>query len=62
MKIEPARTFDYSIFVYDISKATTLLRFEPKWNVLDGITDMVEECECNNADAQRSIASITDYE
>jgi len=43
MKIEPARTFDYSIFVYDISKATTLLRFEPKWSVLDGITDMMKE-------------------
>jgi len=43
MKIEPARTFDYSIFVYDISKARTLLRFEPEWNVLDGITDMVKE-------------------
>ncbi|MFQ6068765.1 MAG: NAD-dependent epimerase/dehydratase family protein [Candidatus Bathyarchaeia archaeon] len=43
MKIEPARTFDYPIFVYDISKARTLLRFEPEWNVLDGITDMVKE-------------------
>ena len=43
MKIEPARTFDYPIFVYDISRARTLLRFEPKWNVLNGITDMVKE-------------------
>jgi UDP-glucose 4-epimerase len=43
MKIEPARVFDYSVFVYDISKARTLLHFEPKWNVLDGITNMVEE-------------------
>jgi len=43
MKIEPARTFDYPIFVYDISKARTLLRFEPEWNVLNGITDMVKE-------------------
>ena len=43
MKIEPARVFDYSIFVYDISKARTLLRFEPEWNVLNGITDMVKE-------------------
>jgi UDP-glucose 4-epimerase len=42
MKIEPARTFDYPIFVYDISKARTLLHFEPKWNVLNGITDMVK--------------------
>jgi len=43
MKIEPARTFDYPIFVYDISKARTLLRFEPEWNVLNGIMDMVKE-------------------
>ena len=43
MKIEPARVFDYPIFVYDISKARTLLRFEPKWNVLEGIADMVKE-------------------
>jgi len=43
MKIEPARTFDYPIFVYDISKARTLLRFEPEWNVLNGVTDMVKE-------------------
>jgi len=43
MKIEPARSFDYPIFVYDISRARTLLRFEPEWNVLDGIADMVKE-------------------
>jgi len=43
MKIERARVFDYPIFVYNISKARTLLGFEPKWNVLNGITDMVKE-------------------
>ena len=43
MKIEPARSFDYPVFVYDISRARTLLRFEPEWNVLNGITDMVKE-------------------
>jgi len=43
MKIEPARSFDYPVFVYDISRARTLLRFEPEWNVLDGIMDMVKE-------------------
>lgn len=42
MKIGPARTFDYSIFVYDISKARTLLRFEPEWNVTNGLMDMVK--------------------
>ena len=45
MKIEPARTFDFPVFVYDISKARTLLRFEPEWNVLNGITDMVQELQ-----------------
>ena len=43
MKIEPARTFDYPVFVYDISRARTLLRFEPEWNVLNGIADTVKE-------------------
>jgi UDP-glucose 4-epimerase len=43
MKLEPARVFDYPIFVYDISRARTLLRFEPEWNVLNGITDMMKE-------------------
>ena len=43
MKIEPARNFDYPIFVYDIAKARTLLHFEPQWNVLNGITDMTKE-------------------
>jgi UDP-glucose 4-epimerase len=43
MKIERARVFDYPIFVYDISKARTLLGFEPKWNVLKGISDLVKE-------------------
>jgi UDP-glucose 4-epimerase len=43
MKIVRARMFDYPIFVYDISKAQTLLGFEPKWNVLNGITDLVKK-------------------
>lgn len=42
MKLEPARVFDYPVFVYDIAKARTLLRFKPEWNVLDGIEDMIE--------------------
>lgn len=48
MQIEPARTFDYPIFLYDISKARSLLRFQPKWNVLDGIKDMVQELKVKN--------------
>jgi len=43
MKIEAARRFDFPVFVYDISRARTLLRFEPEWNVLDGIAEMVKE-------------------
>jgi UDP-glucose 4-epimerase len=43
MKIVRARMFDYPIFVYDISRARTLLGFEPQWNVLNGITDLVKE-------------------
>jgi UDP-glucose 4-epimerase len=43
MKIVRARVFDYPIFVYDISRTRTLLGLEPKWNVLNGITDMVKE-------------------
>lgn len=42
MKIEPSRVFDYQVFVYNMTKANTLLRFHPKWNVLDGIRDMVK--------------------
>lgn len=42
-KYEPARSFDYPVFVYDISKANTLLNFMPKWNLLHGIKDMVKQ-------------------
>lgn len=42
MKIEPARTFDFPIFLYDIAKARSVLGFDPEWNVYDGITDMVK--------------------
>lgn len=43
MKIEPTRVFDHPISVYCVSKAATLLHFEPKWNVLDDIADLVKE-------------------
>lgn len=42
-KVEPARSFDYPVFVYDISKAGTLLKFVPKWNLFHGIKDMVNK-------------------
>jgi len=42
MEIKPARAFDFPVFVYDISKAQTLLGFEPKWNLFDGIEDMLK--------------------
>jgi len=40
MEIKPARTFDFPVFVYDISKAQTLLKFDPKWNLFAGIEDI----------------------
>jgi len=42
MEIKPAREFDFPVFVYDISKAQTLLNFDPKWNLLEGIEDMLK--------------------
>lgn len=42
-KIEPSRTFDFLLFVYDISKAESILRYKPKWNVHRGIRDMAEK-------------------
>jgi len=42
MEIKPARGFDFPVFVYDISKAQTLLGFEPKWNLFDGIEDSLK--------------------
>lgn len=42
MEIKPARAFDFPVFVYDIAKAQTLLGFEPKWNILDGIEDSLK--------------------
>lgn len=41
MEIKPARAFDFPVFVYDISKAQTLLSFEPKWNLFNGIEDIL---------------------
>jgi len=40
-RYEPARSFDYPVFVYDISKANTLLNYVPHWNLLHGIKEMV---------------------
>jgi UDP-glucose 4-epimerase len=40
MEIKPAREFDFPVFVYDISKAQTLLKFDPKWSLLEGIEDI----------------------
>ncbi|UCE28902.1 MAG: NAD-dependent epimerase/dehydratase family protein [Candidatus Bathyarchaeota archaeon] len=43
MEIKPARIFDFPVFVYDISKAQTLLNFEPKWNLSRGIEDILKQ-------------------
>jgi len=42
MEIKPAREFDFPVFVYDISKAQTLLKFDPKWNLFEGIEDILK--------------------
>ena len=42
MKIEPPRSFDIQMFVYDITKARLLLGFEPKWKLPEGIRDILE--------------------
>jgi len=42
MEIKPSRAFDFPVFVYDISKAQTLLNFEPKWNLSKGIKDILK--------------------
>lgn len=42
MEIKPARVFDFPVFVYDISKAQTLLNFDPKWNLSKGIRDTLK--------------------
>jgi len=42
MEIKPARVFDFPVFVYDISKAQTLLNFNPEWNLSKGIKDILE--------------------
>ena len=42
MEIKPAREFDFPVFVYDISKAQTLLNFDPKWNLYEGIEDILK--------------------
>ncbi|UCG45299.1 MAG: NAD-dependent epimerase/dehydratase family protein [Candidatus Bathyarchaeota archaeon] len=41
MELKPGRAFDFPVFVYDISKAQTLLNFEPKWNLSKGIEDVL---------------------
>lgn len=42
-QIEPARTFDFPLFVYDISKAESILRYKPEWSVSHGIREMVKQ-------------------
>lgn len=42
MDLKPAREFDFSVFVYDISKAQALLKFDPTWNLYEGVEDMIK--------------------
>jgi len=41
-RILPPREFDYTLFVYDIRKAQTLLNYEPKWKLEDALRTYVE--------------------
>ena len=41
-EIKPPREFDFPVFVYDISKAQALLKFDPKWNLYEGIEDIIK--------------------
>lgn len=43
MELKPGRVFDFPVFVYDISKAQTLLNFEPKWNLSKGVEDVLKQ-------------------
>jgi len=43
MDLKPAREFDFPVFVYDVSKAQTLLGFTPEWNIYDGLEDLVKQ-------------------
>ena len=47
-KITPPRSFDYQLFVFDITKARTLLDYEPQWNLYDGVRDMIAELQAND--------------
>jgi UDP-glucose 4-epimerase len=42
IEIKSAREFDFPVFVYDISKAQALLKFDPKWNLYEGIEDIIK--------------------
>lgn len=41
--VNPPRSFDIPMFVYDITRARLLLGFKPKWNLTDGINDMIDQ-------------------
>jgi len=40
-KFEELRSYDSVVFLYDMTKAYKLLGFVPKWNLTDGLYDMV---------------------
>lgn len=40
-ELKPARPFDLSFFVYDVSKARIILRYNPKWTLKEGIKDVI---------------------
>ena len=42
IEVKPTREFDFLVFIYDISKAQALLKFDPKWNLYEGIEDIIK--------------------
>jgi len=43
MEVKPAREFEILVFVYDISKAESLLKYTPQWNIYDGLEDLLKQ-------------------
>jgi len=41
-EIKPARPFDLSFFVYDVSKSKIILGYNPKWKIREGIQDVTK--------------------
>ena len=41
-ELKSGREFDFSVFVYDISKVQALLKFDPRWNLNEDIENILK--------------------